>query len=614
MPEKKSQANQTGTRVASSFGMDALDRLIPLPRLLETDAVEITAPIAEVWDKVRHGDLGRTPLIRALFGLRGLPGWILHGERPDTSIRIAALRSTPEQPGFQMLADDAPHELAVGAIGQVWMPEIPFVHVADASAFAAFSEAPYIKVAWALQLEELAPERTRLGIEVRVDATDDVAWNKFRHYFLLIGPASRFIRRSALSSLARELGKDHAAHIRVPGDELLPDAAAEVTHEIVMRATPQAIWPWLVQMGCDRAGFYSIDMLDNANARSAREVHPEWQGLAVGDRIALTPDGSARTEVLQLEAAESLVLGSLFDPHAEHQLPFAGPRPARYWHVTWAFALIPEADGTTRLRVRARAAFSPDAGLHARLIRPVHTLMEQAQLHHLRARVEGRLPRDDARDVLAGVGGALRIGWELVSPFARARHKCWGIDPTEAAEKFPGDDWVPEPTWSYTHAIDIGASAEQVWPWLAQIGATRAGFYSYQWLENVVGCEVKNAETVHPEWEAKLGDALYVHPSAPPLKVVALERGSYYVAQGAPDEAARIVGEPWVGVSWLFYIQPRGNSSCRVLSRYRAAHSQDLATRLSFGPSLLLPISFAMDRRMLLGLRERAERATPTPR
>jgi hypothetical protein len=81
------------------------------------------------------------------------------------------------------------------------------------------------------------------------------------------------------------------------------------------------------------------------------------------------------------------------------------------------------------------------------------------------------------------------------------------------------------------------------------------------------------------------------------------------VAHASADERARALGQPWTSVSWLFYTEALGDHRCRFLSRYRADCSGDLTTRLAFGPSLLEPVSFAMDRRMLLGVKERAERA-----
>jgi hypothetical protein len=144
---------------------------------------------------------------------------------------------------------------------------------------------------------------------------------------------------------------------------------------------------------------------------------------------------------------------------------------------------------------------------------------------------------------------------------------------------------------------------------VAQLGADRAGFYSYQWLENVAGCQVRNAERIHPEWQLRVGDGLRLHPQAPALPIVELEPGRHLVAWGAPDQAARAAGRPWVAASWLIAVEPLGAERCRVVSRYRADCSADLRTWLACGPSLMEPIGFAMDRRMLLGIRERVNDA-----
>lgn len=585
--------------------MTALDRLVPAPRLRESSHVDLAAPPARVWALVRHGDLARSPFIRALFALRALPSR-LAGHPPERSVLlIDELVSTAEKPGFQVLGDHPPREVAVGAIGKVWQGEIPFVHVADAAAFAAFVEPGFVKVAWAIAVEPLGQDDTRLTIEVRVGATSDVAWEKFQRYFRFIGLGSRFIRRTALASLARELGtpEQREPDRVLPGDELLPDAQKQLTHAITIHAPPEKIWPWLVQMGCNRAGFYSIDALDNGGVRSAREIHPELSRVEVGQVIAATPDNDDGFEVLRVDEPRALILGGLFDPVKQRQLAFAAPRPARFWQVTWAFVLEQLDATSTRVHVRARGAFTPSERVHAAWIRPVHWMMETAQLRHLKARVEGTLPRDDARDVIEGIGGAARMAFALMTPFSREKRERWGLDAEAAKRPLPGDDIVPEPRWSWTHGIEIEASAAKVWPWIAQIGATRGGFYSYQWLENIAGCEVRTAEVVHPEWEAEVGDALAIHPKQPPLEIVAAERGRWFVARGGPDPKTH------VHVSWLFFIEPLGERRCRLISRYRASYGDDLALRLAFGPLLVEPIGFEMDRRMLLGVKERAERA-----
>ncbi|HRI54133.1 MAG TPA: hypothetical protein PLW65_28530, partial [Pseudomonadota bacterium] len=129
----------------------------------------------------------------------------------------------------------------------------------------------------------------------------------------------------------------------------------------------------------------------------------------------------------------------------------------------------------------------------------------------------------------------------------------------------------------------------------------------YHWLENLVGCKLQNAERIHPEWQLCLGHTLELHPKVPGLPIVQLLPGRALVAYGAPDAAAQKQGKPWAAVTWLLFVEPLGARRCRFISRYRCATSADLPTRLSLGPTLLEPIGFAMDRRMLMGVKERAE-------
>jgi hypothetical protein len=586
----------------------ALDVLIPTPRLLELDHADLAAHPARVWELVRHGDLARSRLIRALFALRTLPE--RRHPHAEFSLRLDDLRSTAEHPGFQILGNEPPHEVTVGAIGKVWQAEIPFRHLPDAATYAAVVDPGWVKVAWAIRVLPRGAADSRVEIEVRVDATDDESWRKFRRYFTVIGPASRFIRRSALASLARELGTPEAAERQrpLPGDELLPGAAGQLDHGITIAATPEAIWPWLVQMGCHRGGFYSIDLLDNANQRSAREIHPDLQALTVGQVIPARPDGSAGFEVLGVAPPHSLILGGLYDAGADRQLPFASPRPMKFWQVTWAFVLEPLEPGTTRLHVRARAAFPSTGQLHASWIRPVHALMQTAQLRHLAARAEGRQASDDWRDVLDGLGGAAAMALAFLTPFSRHRRAHFGLTAAEAETARPGDDLIPAPRWQWTHGIDIDAPAAAVWPWVAQVGADRGGFYSYQWLENVAGCELRNAEVIHPEWALGEGDALRLHPRMPPMPVVRASPGQWFVAFAPADAAARAAGKPWAAASWLFQVEPLGPGRCRFVSRFRSDCSPDLATRLQMGPALVEPIGFVMDRHMLRGVKQRAER------
>lgn len=209
-------------------------------------------------------------------------------------------------------------------------------------------------------------------------------------------------------------------------------------------------------------------------------------------------------------------------------------------------------------------------------------------------------------DVLDGLRGAAAMVRELLRPGRREERCRWGVQDDELRRAHPGDDLVPTPRWSWTHAIAVAAPAERVWPWVAQVGADRAGFYSYSWLENLVGCGVRNADTVHPEWELRAGDELVLHPTAR-LPVTSVDRGRSLVAYAGPDAATHASGRPWVAGSWAFEVVPVDAGRSRVLSRYRADSSDHLRSRLTFGPTLVEPVGFVMDRRMLEGIRARAE-------
>ena len=589
--------------------MTILDLLIPQPAIKEVDTAELAVDGSRAWKAVRALDLAQSTFVRMLFAVRTIPDR-LKGNQAQLRLRLDDLISTPDEPGFQVLGEDAPREIAVGAIGKVWRPVIPFVHVPDAAAFAAFSDAGYIKVAWALRVVPEGDQASVVEFELRVAATSEDAWTKFTRYFRLIGPGSHFIRRVLLAQLERDLGTPEAVQNEraLPGDELIPDAVGQFTHSTVIAAPPEKIWPWLVQMGCQRAGFYSIDFLDNAGVPSAREIRLDLQQLVAGDRIAATPRGDDHFEVLRIAEHRALLFGGLFDIETQRQVPFDAPRPQRYWHVSWAFVLEPLDNGRTRLYARARGAFSPSERFHAFWIRPIHHLMQTAQLRHLAERAEGRVPRDGARDVLEGFSGAAIAGLSFLTPFLRHHRNRWGLDRKAAAREYPGDAIVPAPRWSWTHGVEIDAPPDAVWPWVAQLGADRGGFYSYQWLENLAGCELRNAESIHPDWVLHRGDALVLHPDAPALRVVAVEPPRYLLAEAPADPAQRAAGGSWVAVSWLFFVEPLGERRSRLISRYRCACSEDIATRLSFGPTLVEPVGFAMDRRMLLGIKERAER------
>lgn len=176
----------------------------------------------------------------------------------------------------------------------------------------------------------------------------------------------------------------------LPGDDLLATVDTQSTMATTIAAAPEELWPWLVQMGCDRAGFYSWDWLDNGRRPSAEEIVPEWQHLSVGDRLVSTPSGSAYFTAAVVEPPHALVLradlgltGVPFDPDGEPP-----PHPS---HSTWSLVLRPSATGGTRLLVRTRSIGSPAwfrRLTNTAVWEPAHAVMQRRQFANLRRRVE----------------------------------------------------------------------------------------------------------------------------------------------------------------------------------------------------------------------------------
>lgn len=122
-----------------------------------------------------------------------------------------------------------------------------------------------------------------------------------------------------------------------PGVEVVPNGERGATMAVTVDASPDQVWPWLVQLGGDRAGWYSWDRLDNGGRPSAREVHPEWQDLAVGDYVKYwTRSGPVDAwQVAALEPNRFLGLHGLSDLRGRTLDP-TRPRPPVYTEGLWA--------------------------------------------------------------------------------------------------------------------------------------------------------------------------------------------------------------------------------------------------------------------------------------
>jgi hypothetical protein len=146
----------------------------------------------------------------------------------------------------------------------------------------------------------------------------------------------------------------------------------------------------LVQMGCDRAGWYSWDRLDNGGRPSARRIHPEWQSISLGQHIWSTPDHEHWFEVAGLEPERFLALRATFS-HGGRQIESAAPRTAHFTDALWAFHLEPLPGERTRLIVTTHSAAAPKTGpaaLNLLFWEPAHWIMQVRQFQNLGRRTE----------------------------------------------------------------------------------------------------------------------------------------------------------------------------------------------------------------------------------
>ena len=204
------------------------------------------------------------------------------------------------------------------------------------------------------------------------------------------------------------------------------------------------------------------------------------------------------------------------------------------------------------------------------------------------------------RNIGEGVAGAFLIAVALLTPFLRPWYRKWGATDTEIQGPLPGDDLVPHPKGGYTHAITIRASAADVWPWLVQIGQGRGGLYSYEFLENLVGCQIHNADRILPEFQhLEVGDGVRLHPKAPPLPVAAIEPGRVIVLYASEFKQS--------GNTWVFFLHELDEGTTRLIARFRFDYKPSLGNKLGYS-FLVEPISCSMQRKMLLGIKQRAER------
>jgi hypothetical protein len=194
----------------------------------------------------------------------------------------------------------------------------------------------------------------------------------------------------------------------------------------------------------------------------------------------------------------------------------------------------------------------------------------------------------------------------------RPWHFRWGTTDDERRRPLPGDDLMPAPRYRCRRAITINAPPDQIWPWLLQLGQGRGGFYSYDWLENLIRLDIHSVDRIVPELQTlEVGDFIAAEPNQ--------EFGWVVATLEAPRAMVLRVGSPRTGPAergsyfdggiagvWSFVLDPMTDRTTRLIAGYRADWDPSVAATL-FNALVIEPGHFIMERAMLRGIKQRAE-------
>jgi hypothetical protein len=185
----------------------------------------------------------------------------------------------------------------------------------------------------------------------------------------------------------------------------------------------------------------------------------------------------------------------------------------------------------------------------------------------------------------------------------------WGATDEERRRVLPGDDIIQNAAGQETRAITIAAPVDRVWPWVAQLGQDRGGFYSFDLLENIVGCEMPTDDRLRPDRQSwRIGDKLWMYPSTKAGGIGFATLRVYHPGR-ALGFGTHAVGTPPTAPedgSWSFILDPVDASTTRLIVRGRGAGGRSLSG-LAFDRAIFEPVHFAMERRMMIGIKDVAE-------
>ena len=194
---------------------------------------------------------------------------------------------------------------------------------------------------------------------------------------------------------------------------------------------------------------------------------------------------------------------------------------------------------------------------------------------------------------LAAAGSGAVIAYPL---FFRRWCLTWGATAEEVSRKLPGDELLPEAGVVSTRAVTIDAPPAAVWPWLVQMGSGRGGAYTYDWIENLFGLHMHSAREILPQFQdLKVGDEVPMGPGRPVMRVE--------VCDPERTLTVRIADGNWV---WIFALAAEDGQT-RLISRNRIARPDAARPVRLFNLLVMEPGSLVMERKMLLGIKQRAE-------
>lgn len=202
---------------------------------------------------------------------------------------------------------------------------------------------------------------------------------------------------------------------------------------------------------------------------------------------------------------------------------------------------------------------------------------------------------------IIAAGAAFLGGAAAYILIVRSWQLRWGATGEELDATLAGDELLRNVNLTVTRAVNIRAPADHVWPWIAQLGQGRGGFYSYDGLENLVGCDIHSANRIVPEWQdIKVGDEVKLAPEVA-LRVAAVERDRALVLRGGVRMGAL---PPPYDFTWAFVLNQQMDGTTRLLARERYAYTRRWSALLVEPVEM---VSFLMTQRMLRGIKHRAE-------